>query len=88
MGTKRIPHFESDDQAAEFWDTHDFTEYAEDTVPAPDVVFPKPHLKQISLRLSPAQISRLKQVAAGKGVGYQTMLRMWIAERLHQERAA
>jgi hypothetical protein len=54
MDNKRIPPFESDEQAAEFWDTHDFAEYADDTVPVPDVVFPK----QITLRRPPEMTER------------------------------
>ena len=44
--------------------------------------------KQISLRLAPTQIDRLKRIAASKGLGYQTMLRMWITERAKQEEVA
>ena len=88
MPKKTIPDFSNDEEAAEFWDTHDFAEYVDDTEPAPDVQFRLQNLKQISLRLSPGQIMTLKVIAARKGIGYQTMLRMWITERLQQERPA
>jgi len=39
VGRKRIPHFETDEEAAEFWDTHSFADYIDDTEPADDVVF-------------------------------------------------
>jgi predicted DNA binding CopG/RHH family protein len=39
----------------------------------------------ISLRLAPEQIAAAKQVAADKSVGYQTQLRMWIAEGIRRE---
>jgi len=84
---KRIPDFKSDEEAAEFWDTHDFTEYEHDTEPV-EVSFPRPKLKQVCLRLHPSHIERLKQIAAEKGIGYQTLLRMWVAERVRQETAA
>jgi len=87
-GPKTIPHFRSDEEAAEFWDTHSVTDYLDELEPAPDVRFTLQNLKQISLRLSPGQIMTLKVIAARKGIGYQTMLRMWITERLQQERPA
>ena len=52
-----------------------------------DVVFvdarPK---KQISLRMEPSVIEELKAIARTKGIGYQTLIRMWVMERLAQER--
>jgi predicted DNA binding CopG/RHH family protein len=41
--------------------------------------------KQISLRLDPEVIIQLKTIAARKGIGYQTLIRMWVMERLSQE---
>jgi predicted DNA binding CopG/RHH family protein len=39
----------------------------------------------ISLRLVPEQIAAAKKIAAKKSVGYQTQLRMWIAEGIRRE---
>lgn len=85
---KRIPTFASDEEAAEFWDAHSTADYTAELEPAPDIRFSIQNLKQISLRLSPKQISSLKLISTRKGIGYQTMVRMWIAERLQQEEAA
>src|SRR5215468_6862886 len=39
----------------------------------------------ISIRLDPKQIAAAKKIAAAKSVGYQTQLRMWIAEGIRRE---
>ena len=39
----------------------------------------------ISIRLVPEQIKAAKKIAEAKSVGYQTQLRMWIAEGIHRE---
>ena len=39
----------------------------------------------ISLRLAPEQIAATKHIAAAKSVGYQTQLRMWVAEGIRRE---
>ena len=39
----------------------------------------------ISIRLGPEQIAAAKKIAASKSVGYQTQLRMWIAEGIRRE---
>jgi predicted DNA binding CopG/RHH family protein len=45
----------------------------------------RPRTTQISLRLDRETISRLKTLARKRGIGYQTMIRMWVVERLAQE---
>jgi predicted DNA binding CopG/RHH family protein len=82
----KLPEFSTEQEEAEFWDTHDSTDYIAATEPV-EVVFEdaRPAKKQISLRLEPAVIERLKIIARRKGFGYQTMIRLWVMERLEQE---
>jgi predicted DNA binding CopG/RHH family protein len=81
-----LPRFQTDEEAARYFDTHDTSALAETLpqVPAPVVDARRP-LKPISLRLSPEAIAAAKRVARQKGVGYQVLLRLWIAERLAEE---
>ena len=44
-----------------------------------------PAKSPISLRLAPEQIAAAKHISAAKSVGYQTQLRMWIAEGIGRE---
>ena len=83
---KTIPDFADEQAEAAFWDEHDSTELmgASEEV-AVTFVDARPPKKQVSLRLDPATIDQLKQVAGGKGIGYQTLIRMWVMERLTQE---
>ena len=39
----------------------------------------------ISIRLDPDQITTAKTIAARKSIGYQTQLRLWIAEGIQRE---
>jgi len=82
----KIPKFANDQEEAEFWDTHDSSQLLDDTDPI-DVMFvdARPNKKLISFRLDPAAIDRLRTVAKRKGIGYQTLMRMWVMERLNQE---
>jgi predicted DNA binding CopG/RHH family protein len=82
----KLPEFASEQEESAFWDSHDSTDFLADTEPV-DIKFvdargPK---KQISLRLDQGVIDNLKVIAAAKGVGYQTMIRMWVMERLTEE---
>lgn len=82
----KIPQFKTEQEEADFWDSHDSTDFFDETE-AVNVTFvdARPSMKQISLRLDPSVIDKLKSLAVGKGIGYQTMIRMWVMERLGQE---
>ncbi len=82
----KIPQFKTEQEEADFWDSHDSTDFLDETE-AVNVAFvdARPSMKQISLRLDPSVIDQLKSLAVGKGIGYQTMIRMWVMERLGQE---
>jgi len=54
-------------------------------------VSPEPRMKSgvsTSIRLPKEMVSKLRRVAKKKGdIGYQTLLKIWIAERLEKESA-
>ena len=91
-----LPEFQSDQEAAEYFETHSVAG-AWDELPEAPQAKPSPALVKkvrdrharakspISLRLAPEQIAAAKHVAAAKSVGYQTQLRMWIAEGIRRE---
>lgn len=81
---KRIPKFQSIEEEREFWRTHEIVDY-EPSLKRIRVSFPKPK-KLISLRLENSQIRMLKAMAVQRGLGYQTLIRMWIQERLQREK--
>lgn len=84
--TKKPPKFK--DEAAEraFWSTHDATDYV-DWESARRVVLPnlKPSQKTISLRLPTMMLAELKRLANKRDVPYQSLLKVFLAERLEQE---
>ena len=86
MTKSKIPQFKDEKEESEFWDTHDSTQFFDEFEEVDiDIIDARPRLKQISLRLDPHTIDALKNIAATKGIGYKTMMRMWIVERLGQE---
>jgi len=84
---KRIPEFQSEDEEREFWSRHDSTEYI-DWSSAERAKFPKlkPTLRTISLRLPVSMIEDLKILANKRDVPYQSLLKVFLAERIQRER--
>ena len=42
-------------------------------------------LKNISIKLDPAQIQALRKIATMKSIPYQTLIRQWLAEGIRKE---
>jgi len=77
----------SDKEIAHFWDNHSLADFEKDLVPAKGVVFVKPDRQIVSLRLDRKVVTALKTLAAKKGIGYSSLLRMWLLDHLRQELA-
>ncbi len=85
MKTK-IPKFKSEDQERAFWTNHDSSEHI-DWSKGKRAVFPnlKPSTKTISLRLPESMLEELKLLANKRDVPYQSLLKMFLAERIEHE---
>ena len=83
---KKIPRFKNEDEEREFWATHDSADYI-DWNKANKVVFPnlKPSTKTISLRLSESLLDELKFLANKKDVPYQSLMKVFLAEKVQEE---
>ena len=83
---KRIPKFRNEDEEREFWASHDSTDYI-NWSEAKEIIMPnlKPSLKTISIRLPEIMIEELKLIANKRDVPYQSLMKIFLAERLEQE---
>lgn len=78
-----IPHFASIQEEAEFWDTHDTTDYETEFKPI-KVQFAKRLSEGITIRFAPDDLIEIRRRASKKGVGATTLVRMWVREHLAQ----
>jgi predicted DNA binding CopG/RHH family protein len=84
---KEIPKFKSDDEERKFWDTADSTKYVDwSRGKRKKLIELKPTLRTISLRLPVAMIEDLKLLANQRDAPYQSLLKVFLAERLAKER--
>lgn len=84
---KKIPKFKNEDEEREFWAEHDSTEYVDWSQAKPGV-FPnlKPSRRTISIRLPESMIDELKVLANQRDVPYQSLIKVFLAERIARER--
>jgi len=83
---KPIPDFRSEDEDREFWATHDSSDYV-DWAKARRAAYPslKPSTETISLRLPASLLADLKILANRMDVPYQSLLKVYLADRVREE---
>jgi hypothetical protein len=92
----RLPKFKSYEEEAEFWDTHDaidltpldpkeLRELDKERTPMP----PQPTLsRHLNIRVDESTYAAVEARARELGIGPSSLVRIWVRDRLRQERAA
>ena len=86
---KKTPRFKSEAEERAFWESRDSTDYI-DWGEARPVTLPKlkPSTKTISLRLPESLLDRIKVEANKRDMPYQSLIKVWLAEDVQQNRQA
>ena len=82
---RKIPKFKSDQEAAQFWDTHSLIEFEDDLELVKEKVFVKPEKQVMTIRVDKKLANAMKAIAREKGINYSTLARMWLIERIKKE---
>ena len=83
---RQIPKFKSEEEERKFWAEEDTTEYI-DWSQSRKAKFPnlKPSLRSISIRLPESLIERYKILANKRDVPYQSLMKVFLTEKLEAE---
>ena len=88
--SKPIPKFKREEEEREFWQTHDTTDYfdfsKENRVEIEFDEGVEAPVKSISLRLPREMLNDLKVLANKKDVPYQSLIKVYLAEKINEER--
>jgi len=86
--SRKIPKFRSEEQEFDFWSRHDSADFFNDTEEITkqlEINKPKRPKQRITMLLDAGLKARLKRIAAEKGIPYQTLIQMWLREKVNQE---
>jgi predicted DNA binding CopG/RHH family protein len=83
---KKVPRFRNEADERAFWESHDTADYF-DLSKAQRVRFPNLKLSTtaISLRLPQGTLDRIKVAANRRDVPYQSLIKVWLEEKLDAE---
>jgi predicted DNA binding CopG/RHH family protein len=84
---KDIPEFDNEDDERAFWESNDSTDFVDwskaDRGSLPNL---EPSTRTISLRLPVSMLEELRLAAHKRDVPYQSLLKIFLSDRLAQER--
>ena len=83
---KKVPKFKSEKEELEFWSTHDSADYL-DYSKTKRALFPnlKPSTRTISIKPPESLIEHLKVLANKRDIPYQSLLKMFLIEKVEEE---
>ena len=78
-----IPTFQSEAEERRFWESHESTDHIDwsraERVQLPNL---RPSTRSISVRLPVSLLERIKIAAHKRDVPYQSLVKIWLAEKL------
>ena len=85
---KKLPKFQSEEEERKFWATHDVVDYfdaAKGQLMDADTFHAS--LQPVTIRFSSNQLDWVRKIARAMDVGYQSLIKVWIDERLLDEKS-
>ena len=80
MNHTNIPQTDSIQELADFWDTHDITDFEDELEEMSAPVFERK--TTIAVRFEPEESERLQALAKSRGISPDNLIREWVTERI------
>src|SRR5437867_3335064 len=80
MKKSKLPKTDSIQELAEFWDTHDLTDFEDELEEVAEPVFVRG--AAIKVPLESREVEAVEQMAQAKGVSREELIRTWVLQRL------
>jgi predicted DNA binding CopG/RHH family protein len=80
MKKSKLPKTNSIHELAEFWDTHDLTDFEDELKEVAEPVFVRG--AAIKVPLESREVEAVEQMAQAKGVSREELIRAWVLQKL------
>ena len=80
MKKSKLPKTDSIQKLAEFWDSHDLTDFEDELEAVAEPVFVR--RTSIKVPLESCEVEALEQRAQAKGVSREELIRAWVRQKL------
>ena len=79
----KLPSTDSIRELAEFWDTHEVTEFADELEEVAEPVFVRRPSGGVTVPLSGSERDAIRRMAQSRGLDEATLIHEWVQEKLH-----
>jgi hypothetical protein len=86
MKKSKLPKTDSIQKLAEFWDTHDLTDFEDELQEVADPVFARGNALKVPLESR--DIAVVERLARSKGVSPEQLVRSWVLQRIARGKSA
>ena len=80
MSGEKIPQTDSIQELAQFWDTHDLTDFEGQLEEVTEPVFERE--TEVTLRLPSSEAEAAERIAQSQGMGLTELIRQWVREKV------
>lgn len=80
IGKSKLPRTDSVRELAEFWDSHDLTDFSDELEDTEGSVFQ--HEPTVHITLQFGELEAVKRIAKAKGTHSTELIRQWILEHI------
>lgn len=80
LNTTNILQTDSIQELAQFWDTHDLTDFEDQLEEVTEQVFE--HKTEMKVHLEPEEIQAVSEIAKSKGINSADLIREWVLEKI------
>ncbi|MDE0483880.1 MAG: CopG family antitoxin [Candidatus Poribacteria bacterium] len=78
MNRTKIPQTDSIRELADFWDTHDLTDFENELEEVSEPVFDN----SVSVQLESKELEIIETLAKSRGISPENLIREWVIERI------
>ena len=82
MNTPEMPHTDSIEELARFWDTHDLTDFEDRLEEVHEAFFARGAEDTVTIHLPAPEVEAVKRLAKAKGMGHTALIREWVLEKI------
>ena len=80
----RIPQTDSIEELAQFWHSHDLTDFGDELEEVEAPAFSRRTEEIVPVPLSPTERQAVRRIAAAQGLDESVLIHQWIREKLPQ----
>lgn len=85
MNRTKIPQTDSIDELAQFWQTHDLTDFEDELEEVTEPVFERTQETVFTIQLPISEAELIRRIADSKGIAQSTLVRQWVLEKAHSQ---